>query len=232
MVSSYWPRASVPARCIWTRPPAPRRPRPAQSSCPSWIRTIAATTVIRKTRPARSPGAVLCPSAPGVDGRVGELGTRRGTHPVSRSGPGETCGGYSGCSGNTAIDNVSSPQQKPLGGYGEDTLIRAGDNGGYARKLRQRRWRCVTGAADRRRRDRRLCPCQLRAGELCAVRGKAPLLICSGAASRRGLSMGVQLGFMGVQLGGKVIGASLRGCRWVRGLVSSSGRLSLCFPDD
>jgi hypothetical protein len=24
---------------------------------------------------------------------------RRGTHPVSRSGPGETCGGYSGCSG-------------------------------------------------------------------------------------------------------------------------------------
>jgi hypothetical protein len=51
-----------------------------------------------------------------------------------------------------------------------------------ARKLRQRRWRCVTGAADRRRRDRRLCPCQLRAGELCAVRGKAPLLICSGAA--------------------------------------------------
>src|ERR1039457_1818528 len=43
-----------------------------------------------------------------------------------------------------------------------------------ARKLRQRRWRCVTGAANRRRRDRRLCPCQLRAGELCAGRGKAP----------------------------------------------------------
>ena len=46
---------------------------------------------------------------------------------------------------------------------------------------------CVTGAADRRRRYRRLCPCQRRAGELCAVHGKAPLLICSGAASRRGL---------------------------------------------
>ena len=46
---------------------------------------------------------------------------RRGTHPVSRSGPGETCGGYSGYSGHTATDNVSSPQQKPLGGYGEDT---------------------------------------------------------------------------------------------------------------
>ena len=81
-----------------------------------------------------------------------------------------------------------------------------------ARMLRQRRWRCVTGAADRRRRDRRLCRCQLRAGELCAVRGKAPLLICSGAASRRGLPMGVQLGFMGVQLGGKVIWAGLLGC--------------------
>jgi len=51
-----------------------------------------------------------------------------------------------------------------------------------ARRLRQRRWRCVTGAADRRRRNRRLCPCQRRAGGLCAVRGKAPLLICSGAA--------------------------------------------------
>jgi hypothetical protein len=78
--------------------------------------------------------------------------------------------------------------------------------------LRQRRWRCVTGAADRRRRDRRLCPCQLRAGGLCAVRGKAPLLICSGAASRRGLPMGVQLGFMGVQLGGKGHLGRLLGC--------------------
>ena len=47
-----------------------------------------------------------------------------------------------------------------------------------------------------------------------AVGGKAPLLICSGAASRRGLPMGVQLGFMEVQLGGKVIWAGLlgRGC--------------------
>jgi hypothetical protein len=31
---------------------------------------------------------------------------------------------------------------------------------------------------------------QLRARELCAVRGKAPLVICSGAASRRGLPYG------------------------------------------
>ena len=36
-------------------------------------------------------------------------------------------------------------------------------------------------------------------------------LICSGTASRRGLPMGVQLGF-GVQLGGKVIWAGLLGC--------------------
>ena len=39
-------------------------------------------------------------------------------------------------------------------------------------------------------------------------------LICSGAASasRRDCLMGVQLGRMGVQLGGKVIWAGLRGC--------------------
>jgi hypothetical protein len=67
----------------------------------------------------------------------------------------------------------------------------------HARRLRPRRWRCVTGAADRRRRDRRLCPCQLRAGELCAVRGKAPLVICSGAASRRGLPYGGSARFYG-----------------------------------
>ena len=62
----------------------------------------------------------------------------------------------------------------------------------------------VTGAADRRRRDRRPCPCPLRAGGLCAVRGEAPLLICSGAAGRRGrLPYGGSTRFMGVQLGGK-----------------------------
>jgi hypothetical protein len=57
--------------------------------------------------------------------------------------------------------------------------------------------RCVTGAADRRRRDPRLCPCQRRAGELCAVRGEAPLLTCSGAASRRGLPYGGSTQFYG-----------------------------------
>jgi hypothetical protein len=63
---------------------------------------------------------------------------RRGTHPVSRSGPGEACGGYSGYSGHTATDNVSSPQQKPLGGYGEDTQKWARDNGGLGRVIRGR----------------------------------------------------------------------------------------------
>jgi hypothetical protein len=37
-------------------------------------------------------------------------------------------------------------------------------------------------------------------------------LICSGAASRLNCLMGVQLGFMGVRLGGKVIWAGSRGC--------------------
>ena len=87
-------------------------------------------------------------------------------------------------------------------GYGSDGISvdrdLAPDNRRVrARKLRQRRWRCVTGAADRGRRDRRLCPCQLRAGELCAVRGKAPLLICSRAASRRGLPYGGSTRFYG-----------------------------------
>ena len=80
-----------------------------------------------------------------------------------------------------------------------------------ARKLRQRRWRCVTGTADPRRRDRRLCPCQLRAGGLCAGRGRRACdLLWRGEPP--GLPYGVQLGFMGVQLGGKVIGAGLPGC--------------------
>ena len=66
-----------------------------------------------------------------------------------------------------------------------------------ARKLCQRRWRCVTGAADRRRGDRRPWGCQLRAGGLCTVRGKAPLLISPGGLAAGDCLMGVQLGFMG-----------------------------------
>jgi len=101
-----------------------------------------------------------------------------------------------------------------------------------ARKLRQRRWRCVTGAADRRRRDRCLCPCQLCAGGLCAAHGKAQLLICSGAASRRDCLMGVQLGFMGFNSVARSSGPVYRAAAAVRGLAGSSGRLSPCFPDD
>src|ERR1035437_6458334 len=45
--------------------------------------------------------------------------------------------------------------------------------------------------------------------------------------------MGVQLGFMGVQLGCKVIlGCFAGAAAAVRGLPGSSGRLSPCLPDD
>ena len=44
-------------------------------------------------------------------------------------------GGYSGYSGDTAVDNVSSPKPRTCRGYSEDTQIRAGDNGGTARVL-------------------------------------------------------------------------------------------------
>jgi hypothetical protein len=49
----------LPAACEcgrWRRGPSGQRRGP----CPSWIRTIAATTGIRNARSARSPGAVLC----------------------------------------------------------------------------------------------------------------------------------------------------------------------------
>src|SRR4029077_18119053 len=97
-----------------------------------------------------------------------------------------------------------------------------------------------TGGADQGRCDRLLCACQLRAGGLCAVRGKAPLLICSGAASHRGLPYGGSTPFYGGST--RFYGGSARGqgssgpvygaAAAVRGLVSSSGRLSPCFPDD
>jgi hypothetical protein len=41
--------------------------------------------------------------------------------------------------------------------------------------------------------------------------------------------MGVQLGFMGVQLDGKVIAAGLRA---VRELPAAPGGVSPCFPED
>ena len=45
----------------------------------------------------------------------------------------DNCGGYSGYSGDIAVDNVSSPKPRTCRGYSEDTQIRAGDNGGYVR---------------------------------------------------------------------------------------------------
>jgi hypothetical protein len=38
--------------------------------------------------------------------------------------------GDSGYSGDTAVDNASSPKPRSWRGYSEDTQIRAGDNGG------------------------------------------------------------------------------------------------------
>jgi hypothetical protein len=74
-VSSRWPRTSVPARCMRTRLPAQRCLRPAQSLYPSWIRTIAATTVIRPAQPARSPGAVAARQHQAPTEPISELGT-------------------------------------------------------------------------------------------------------------------------------------------------------------
>ena len=40
----------------------------------------------------------------------------------------DKCGGYSGYSGDIAVDNVSSPKPRTCGGYSEDAQIRACDN--------------------------------------------------------------------------------------------------------
>ena len=64
-------------------------------------------------------------------------------------------------------------------------------------------------------------------------RARKARLICSGAAGRLNCLMGVQLGFMGVQLGGKGhLGWFAGAAAAVRGLPGSSGRLSPCLPDD
>ena len=94
-----------------------------------------------------------------------------------------------------------------------------------ARKLRHRRWRCVMGAADRRRRNHRPRRCQLRAGELCAVRGNALLLICSGAANCRDC-------LMGVQLGSKVIWAGFPGCDRGAGTAGQQPEPVAMLPDE
>jgi len=58
---------------------------------------------------------------------------------------------------------------------------------------------------------RQPCLCQLPC-RWALARARKARLICSGAASRLNCLMGVQLGFMGVQLGGKVIWAGSQGC--------------------
>ncbi len=45
--------------------------------------------------------------------------TRRGSQEVGQARG--TCGGYSGYSDDTAIDNVSPPKPRACGGYSEDT---------------------------------------------------------------------------------------------------------------
>ena len=103
-------------------------------------------------------------------------------------------------------------------------------NGGYA---------CATSAcggsgASRAQRTagdvRAPLPAAMPAG---SGRARKARLICSGAAGRLNCLMGVQLGFMGVQLGGKGhLGWFAGAAAAVRGLPGSSGRLSPCLPDD
>jgi hypothetical protein len=101
-----------------------------------------------------------------------------------------------------------------------------------ARKLRQRRWRCVTGAAIAGdvTAGPALASSVLVSYAPCAERRR--LLICSGAARCWGLPYGGSTRFYGGSTrwqgsSGPVYGAAAA----VRGLVSSSGRLSVCFPD-
>ena len=99
---------------------------------------------------------------------------------------------------------------------------------GMQHLLSRARW----DAEDRRRRNRRLCPCQLRAGELCACAQRRRFLICSGAASRRGLPYGGSTRFYGGSTRRQgSSGPVYRAAAAVRGLAGGSGRLSPCFPD-
>jgi hypothetical protein len=113
---------------------------------------------------------------------------------------GDNCGGYSGYGEDTAVDNVSSPRPRSRRSYSEDTRIGPGDNGGYARVHAS--YASGGGGASRVPRiagDVTAGPAVAtwRAGGPCAVRGKAPLVICSGAASRRGLPYGGSTRFYG-----------------------------------
>ena len=81
----------------------------------------------RPARPGRPrPGQHQAPA--GADQQARHA--RSGSRPARWSGPGDTCGGYSGCSQDTTADNVSSPKPTTCRGYSEDTQNGAGDNGG------------------------------------------------------------------------------------------------------
>ena len=127
-------QSTGPGRCYGTRLPAPGRFRPAQRPCPSWIGTIAATTVIQE----RSAGSLArSRPLPGSARRRRELISELGTHAaglVQQPEPDqETCGGYSGYSEDTAPDNPSSPKPRTFRSYSEDTQNGTGDNGGSVR---------------------------------------------------------------------------------------------------
>jgi hypothetical protein len=132
-VSSPWPNASAAARR--GRPP-PRR-LPASRRAPAHggsVRSELRSSPGRSARPAR---AVPGPAAPSA-GRSRPARSRRSER-TSSSEPewtrNDTCGRYSGYGEDITVDNVSSPGPRTRRGYSEDTQIRAGDNGGYARGL-------------------------------------------------------------------------------------------------
>jgi hypothetical protein len=84
----------------------------------------------------------------------------------------------------------------------------------------------------------RRCPLHSRTGRRCnwlltsGERARKARLICSGAASRLNCPMGVQLGFMGVQLGGEVIWAGSQGCGCGAGTSGQQREAVTGLPDD
>ena len=105
--------------------PSPRRfLASAQSPCPSWVRTIRATTVTRNPQP-RLGRACPCRAAAR---RRRELADEITTPSAESAGPATVadqdmrlCGGYSDYSEDTTADNVSSPMPRASRGYSEDT---------------------------------------------------------------------------------------------------------------
>ena len=77
---------------------------------------------------ARVVGAEL-PACAAGRGRSASLRCSQRRSP-GKPTDGDNCGGYSGYSEDTSVDNVSSPRPRSRRGYSEDTQIRAGDNGG------------------------------------------------------------------------------------------------------